>query len=246
MRVRGFSWLAWLLLAGCGRTGVNQSDISVLSSSLDFGDVQLHATGRRTFSLANGGLTPAQVTLRGPVGGPFAWSEMNFSLGTHASIDIPVFFSPTELGTATGSLHLHWSTGDQDVSLTGNGTPFPCGANTPDGTPCQLWWAPCAVGAVCHGGVCHSASAEAELPGDLRWTFPVEGAVPLVADTQGDIFSLLSGRRGMLAIDACGQLLWQTEAGYDFLLLGGDTLVASLTAGQVAGLSRRDLSLIHI
>ena len=231
---------SWLVLVGCGRSGLKQSDIAVTPLEIQFGDVQLHASSTRMVTVSNSGLTPEQVRVQGATDGPFATGNMSFSLGVDGSIDIPVFFVPTELGSATGVLTIDWSTGHRDVTLAGSGTPFPCESTTPDGTPCQLWWAPCAVGASCRGGVCHSATAEAEVPGDLRWFFPVQGAMPLAADPLGNIYSLLASRMGVLAIDACGHQLWQTSSGYDFLLVGGDTLVASSTDGHVAGLSSRD------
>jgi hypothetical protein len=229
---------------GCGRSGLLQSNITVTPLAMPFGDVQLHGIASQTLSLSNTGLTSDVVRLNGPDGGPFAWAEMTFSLGTHASIDIPVSFSPTELGAASATLHMTWGEGNffQDVALSGNGLPFPCEADSPDGTPCQLWWAPCALGAACLGGVCHSATAEAEMPGDLRWTFPVTGATALAADFEGNVFSRTVA--GVLALDACGKMRWQNQTTYDSLLLGGDTLVGSTTTGQLAGLSRRDGSLL--
>jgi hypothetical protein len=245
MRIRDAGRLCLVLLAACGRSGLLQSDITVSPASIAFGEVELQATAQKTVTVANQGLTPDQVVLKCS-GDSFTCADMRFSLGTHASIEVPVFFTPTALGSATALLHLEWAGGAQvqDVALSGIGTPFPCEANTPDGTPCQLWWAPCAVGAVCRSGVCRSASAEAEQPGDLRWTYPVDLAQPLVAGPQGEIFSLLFPHRGVLALDACGKQLWQSQDGYDYLLLGGEVLVAATQGGLVAGLSRLDGSLL--
>jgi hypothetical protein len=239
MRIGDAGRLSLLLLAACGRTGVLQSDITVSPGSIAFGEVELHATVRKTLTVSNSGLTPDQVIVKCS-GDSFACATMNFSIGTHASVEVPVFFTPIALGVTTALVHVEWGGGSQDVGLSGIGTPFPCDANTPDGTPCQIWWAPCAVGAVCRSGVCRSASAEAEQPGELRWTFPVDLALPLVAGPQGETYSLLFPHRGVLALDACGKQLWQSQDGYDFLLLGGDVLVAASKAGQIAGLSRLD------
>jgi hypothetical protein len=46
-----------------------------------------------------------------------------------------------------------------------------CSSGTPvaEGTVCQLWWEPCVNDATCIGGVCNSPTANAEVPGQMRW-----------------------------------------------------------------------------
>jgi outer membrane protein assembly factor BamB len=243
MRFRG--WCLWLFAIACGRTGLDDTTttLAVQPTALDFGGVSLHATATMSLTLSSSGLTPIHLLIDGPdAGGPFGWSGMSFTLGTHSATDIPVYFNPSVLGPAHANLHIrasHPGVATLDVPIAGTGVPFACDPQTPDGTPCQLWWAPCAVGPACRGGVCRSASAEAEMPGDLRWSFAMSGILPRATDELGDSYSLIASG-GIVALDACGRSLWRSDVAYDSLLLGGETLVASSAAGRIDAFSRRD------
>jgi outer membrane protein assembly factor BamB len=240
--------VAWTLAAGCGRTGVQGTASTVLAqpASLDFGQVTLSSTARLSVTLSATGLTSVELLVDAPNGGPLAWSGASFSLGPNGAVEVPVYFSPTALGPAHAVLSVRSSrTGEPvlAVPVAGSGAPFGCDPQTPDGTPCQLWWAPCAVGPACRGGVCHSASAEAEMPGNLRWSFAMPGITALVSDEIGDSYSLVASG-GVIALDACGNALWANTTSYDSLLLWGETLVASTSAGRLDALSRLDGSLL--
>ncbi|MHB8417428.1 MAG: PQQ-binding-like beta-propeller repeat protein [Myxococcales bacterium] len=115
------------------------------------------------------------------------------------------------------------------------------GTPVPDGFPCALWWEPCVSDAACHGGACHSPTADAEQPGQLRWSWqPDGGPYPMslsvtAADELGDSYLAagpqdgqpVSGVMDLASLDACGRLRWENPSwrGVTQLLLDGQELV---------------------
>jgi len=119
------------------------------------------------------------------------------------------------------------------------------GTPVPDGFPCKLWWEPCVNDAECHGGKCDSPTADAEQPGQLRWSWPpvldAGAQIPrytsiavAAADELGN--SYLTASPGSYAdpevaslasLDSCGNLRWQNASwlGVQQLLLDGQELV---------------------
>ncbi len=230
----------WVLVAACGRTGLDgtTSTLVVQPTAIDFGAVELRSTATATLTLMGSGLTPSTVKVDASDGGTFAWSGSSFTFGAHGTAEVQVYFRPSELGPVHATLYVESRGANLAVPITGSGAPFTCDPQTPDGTSCQLWWAPCAR-ATCEGGVCHSQSAEAEMPGEVRWSVSGVGLRPLVSDELGDSFNLIASG-GILAIDPCGSKLWQSTVSYDWLLLAGETVVASSAGGRIDGLSRHD------
>jgi hypothetical protein len=103
------------------------------------------------------------------------------------------------------------------------------GTPVPDGTPCVLWWAPCAKDSTCQGGDCHSPTAEAEQPGNVRWIAPSPYAAAgsnggwraaAAVDGFGTAYlddDIPEGPVGvhpadLVAIDTCGQEKWRAPA----------------------------------
>ena len=133
----------------------------------------------------------------------------------------------------------------------GKGVPFACLPETPDGTPCELWWEPCVTDAHCVQGACHSQTAEAEKPGDLRWRVQFSGtADPQAVDDDGNVYVLAGGPgpgdtqvQGpvVAALDACGRILWQRSADGDQIMLGAEgQLIVTSPSGLVTALNRQD------
>ena len=152
----------------------------------------------------------------------------------------------------------------QDTCLEGEGcqhTPVNCQGDNPcqtygcnpasgcdvtgavaDGTACQLWWEPCVDDAVCTAGTCDSPTADAESSGQVRWQTPLGGPFgalgPFTVDDAGTS-TFLAARDGgtdyeMVAIDACGNVLWSTNTGLDIFEVLQDDRQLVAVAGDGA------------
>ncbi len=124
----------------CGSGGLTaaSSKIEVAPASLDFGNVYVQATPRRSFTVFNAGQAPDTVSVAVETGGPFTLLDAgSFTLGGGGSIDFQVGLFATDAGPASGDVHVAWPEGSQDVALTANG----------------LAWPPCAP-----AGACETAS----------------------------------------------------------------------------------------
>jgi len=91
-----------------------------------------------------------------------------------------------------------------NATIDGNQTDAECDGKA-DGMACTLWWEPCVDDAVCKNGACRSALAEAESPGQLRWSdagpYPV--GTSFTVDSAGNS-TFAAG--SIYSLDACGQL----------------------------------------
>jgi hypothetical protein len=97
----------------------------------------------------------------------------------------------------------------------------------PDGTPCKLWWEPCVDDATCTGGVCDSPTADAEKPGDVRWTYLAEPGwfESFAIDGAGNVY-VPAGSYGVFSLDACGTFRWQSPGDLiDSLAISGDQII---------------------
>jgi outer membrane protein assembly factor BamB len=116
----------------------------------------------------------------------------------------------------------------------------------PDGTPCELWWAPCVTDAFYRAGICFSATADAEQPGDLRWTYPSTGCSYgwNAIDDDGNLYVVQYDT--IISLDACGRLRWQlADAGTSigFLsasLIFDQVVVTTSDSLNIAAYSKED------
>ena len=115
------------------------------------------------------------------------------------------------------------------------------GTPVPDGFPCALWWAPCVTDAECHKGTCDSPTADAEKPGDVRWSWqPDAGDLPYAIDVPavdelGNSYicgtsqtgGWVSGEMDLASLDQCGLRRWENGdfRGVTTLLLAGQQLI---------------------
>jgi outer membrane protein assembly factor BamB len=92
--------------------------------------------------------------------------------------------------------------------------------------PCKLWWAPCVSDANCKGGECRSPTAEAERPGDIRWSAMSRHFIPdhasgwraaATVDELGNAYldddpadnGTVPAESEMVALGSCGQEHWR-------------------------------------
>ncbi len=128
------------------------------------------------------------------------------------------------------------------------------GTPVPNGFPCALWWAPCATDAECQNGTCESPTANAEQPGDVRWSWQPDGGYPAALDVPavdelGNSYVCSSSQTGgwesgtmdLASLDQCGLLRWENQDfhGVTSLLLAGQQLIfVDPTTNDVVALYR--------
>ncbi len=168
---------AVVALASCHtastQLGSETASVRVSPAAVDFGNVYVGANPQQIVSVVNSGGAPDTVTVGAIADGVFTAASGSFTLEGGASEGVAVTFLPTQPGAAQATLHIGWSGGSVDVTLSGTGAAWPactaqglCGvavfdpnsgvcaqSTQPDGTPCADS-AGCLTGASCQSGQC--------------------------------------------------------------------------------------------
>jgi len=172
--VRGTLVIAVVSLAACQREQLvpASAQLQAQPAALDFGDVYLQASATKDVEVSNRGQASDTVTVSLD-DGAFTTEMKSALVGGGATLPIHIRFTPRAAGAAAATLHLAWSAGSADVSLSGTALAWPgCDASNPcatmhfdpsagrcvaaplaDGTACASA-DECLVATVCVSGAC--------------------------------------------------------------------------------------------
>lgn len=116
-------------------TGIGIPGLTISPTSLTFGNVDVTASARQSFTLSNTAAGPIPVPAVS-ASGDFAASGSNcpVSLSAGASCSITVTFTPTATGTRTGTVSFNSAYTNAQVALTGNGIDFAVALSSTSGT----------------------------------------------------------------------------------------------------------------
>jgi trimeric autotransporter adhesin len=106
--------------------------VMLSSNSVSFGNVAVDDSGSRSFTLTNSGPAPLTITSIGTAAPFSSTNNCGAVLATSASCTINLSFSPTAVGSASGTLTVlsDAPTSPDHVSLSGTGTQPPVGTST--------------------------------------------------------------------------------------------------------------------
>jgi hypothetical protein len=123
MTVSGPDGSATVTLTGTAVAGTAQ--LTITPSSLTFGQVTVGQTASLTFTIANTGNLPLNITKAAPPTAPFAVANPipeGLSMSPGTSLTTTVTFTPTATGTANGSYTITSDTGQGAMQLPITGT----------------------------------------------------------------------------------------------------------------------------
>ncbi|MGW5664935.1 choice-of-anchor D domain-containing protein [Streptomyces sp. NPDC003758] len=134
LSVTGQNGIAKVTLTGTAVVG--QARLTVTPTSTDFGQVPVGQSVTRTFDIKNTGNVPLTITKAAPPAAPFHVSNPVSEgqvIGPEDVVHQAVTFSPTSIGSVTGTYQLTSDDGrgPQNETLTGSGTPAGNGINVP-------------------------------------------------------------------------------------------------------------------
>ena len=105
-------------------TGTGEPDLTLSTTSLNFGSLDVGASLRQTITAVNGNAGPVGVPALAVTGDYASSTNCPAMLGAGASCSITVTFKPTTTGARPGTLALQSAAPGASIVLTGNGIDF--------------------------------------------------------------------------------------------------------------------------